>query len=87
MYTSHKQELIKGVYADILGEGIRVLTSQNRRNFDIFENINLAHFTFGGVAGGTSHRTSIRTFTSGSHSFWPLLTLGWVYMVHFPSLG
>lgn len=52
-----------------------------------FENINLAHFTFGGVAGGTSHRTSIRTFTSGSHSFWPLLTLGWVYMVHFPSLG
>ena len=68
MDTSHKQELIKGVYTDIFRRGIRVLNSQNRRNFDICKFI-LATFHFWRVAEGTS----IRTFTLGSHRFWPLL--------------
>ena len=68
MDTSHKQELIKGVYTDIFRRGIRVLNSQNRRNFDICKFI-LASFHFWRVAEGTS----IRTFTLGSHRFWPLL--------------
>ena len=44
MYTSHKQELIKGVYTDILGEGIRVLTSRFRRNFGYFAGFHFKDF-------------------------------------------
>ena len=63
MYTSHKQELIKGVYTDIFRRGIRVLNSQNRRNFDIFVNLFWPPFTFGGwqEAHLSAHSDLVRT--------------------------
>ena len=63
------KSLLKEFILIFFRRGIRVLNSQNRRNFDIFVNLFWPPFTFGGVAGGTS----IRTFTLGSHRFWPLL--------------
>ena len=63
------KSLLKEFILIFFRRGIGVLNSQNRRNFDIFVNLFWAPFTFGGVAGGTS----IRTFTLGSHRFWPLL--------------
>ena len=78
MYTSHKQELIKGVYTDIFSKGIRVLNSQIGVILIFFVNL---FWPLSLLEGGRRHiYTHIHTWFA---QVLAIIMLGWLLIFIF----